>query len=641
MIGGLIERVRGAASGERALADLSAIARFHRIQASPGYDEAAAWLEGALGSAGLTPEVTEVPADGRTRFGGFPMPEGWRCRRARAALHGARGREPLADYETAPLSIVQRSGPARGRFPLVALESLEALEGADVRGKAVLVSGPVQRAHERAVVERGAAGLVLDGRRLLPPVRTEAHDRDSLAYTSFWWLGDRPRGWGVVVSPARGAELRGRLAAGEPLELEVDFACERYVGRIPLVHAAIPGALPGEVLLTSHLCHPRPGANDNASGAAATLECARALASLARDGSLQAPHRTIRFLWMPEFTGTFAWHSHAPDRVAATVAALNLDMVGARQAESGSTLLLERAPQFLGSFADELLEAMLAGLLHPARRRLAGGEPPAMRVREAPYSGGSDHAVWLDPAAGVPCPMLIQWPDRFYHSDLDAPERCDPDSLALAARAAAGYAAFIAGAGAVEAGWLASRVVQGTERRMRALPALPAGRRAARGELERGQRSLASLARLFGIPADGREPPAGLSDALAHASERLEAFLSAELGGAPERGRDAGAAARRVPVRLPGGLLCPMRWLAPGWDTLTESRRARLLALEAAVPGGSGVLDVAWFACDGERDVGAIAGLLEREGWPIAADRLAEWFDLVAALGCCRWGDAA
>ena len=49
-------------------------------------------------------------------------------------------------------------------------------------------------------------------------------------------------------------------------------------------------------------------------------------------------------------------------------------------------------------------------------------------IRESAYSGGSDHALWLDPGIGVPCPLLIQWPDRFYHSSLDGPGRCDPVS---------------------------------------------------------------------------------------------------------------------------------------------------------------------------------------------------------------------
>ena len=276
MFATLLEAVRRACDGTRALDDVRALARFHRIQSSPGYDEAAAWLEDAIRRAGLVPERVTVAADGRTRHLGFPMPEGWRCRHARATLHGVHGPEPLADFARAPLSIVQRSDRASGRYPLVALAGPGALERTDVRGKVVLSAGPVQRLHERAVVERGAAGIVAYGRRLMPPVRTEEHDRDSLAYTSFWWLGDRLRGWGVVVSPARAHELLERLAAGEALELEIDFDCERYAGETSLLTTTVPGTLPGEVLVTGHLCHPQPGANDNASGAAAVLEIARA-----------------------------------------------------------------------------------------------------------------------------------------------------------------------------------------------------------------------------------------------------------------------------------------------------------------------------------------------------------------------------
>jgi hypothetical protein len=633
----LLERVRSETSGERALADIVALSRYHRIQASPGYDDAAAWLVGRLREAGYEPEVVEVPADGRTRFGGFPTPEGWRCRHARATLHGARGREPLADFEAAPLSIVQRSDAGRGRFPLVALGSLAELDRADVRGKVVLVSGPAQPAHERAVVERGAAGLVLDGRRLLPPVRTEAHDRDSLAYTSFWWLADRRRGWGVVVSPARGAGLRARLAAGEPLELEVDFDCERYTGSIPIVSATLPGALPGEVLVTAHLCHPRPGANDNASGCAATLECARVLRALAGPGPAGPPRRTLRFLWMPEFTGTYAWHARRADTVRRTIAALNLDMVGESQQDCGSTLLLEQAPHFLGSFADALLARIRTAAQDWVRDYSGPGHYSLARIADVPYSGGSDHALWLDPSAGVPCPMLIQWPDRYYHTDLDAPERCDPDSLALAVRSAATYAGFLAGAGADEVRWLLGLLARVTRRRLLAALDRPDPWRAAQAERERGQRALASVGRLaLGLDPDDAVPRA-IAGELPGLVEELDGFWESEVAPALPAAPDAPAAAGRVPVRVADGLACPLRWLSPGWDAAGAAARERLRSLEARIAGGTAALDVAWFACDGVRDVGAIAELVAREGWPVGAAALEEWFDLAAAMGLSRW----
>jgi hypothetical protein len=637
----LLEAVRRETRGDRALADVAAISRHHRIQSSPGYDDAAVWLGDALRSAGLSPELTRVPADGRTRFGGFPMPEGWRCRRARATLHGNAGPEALADFERSPLSIVQRSDAARGRYPLVALGSLAELERTEVRGCAVLVGGPVQRAHELAVVARGAAGLVVDGRRLVPPVRTDAHDRDSLAYTSFWWVGDRTRGWGVVVSPDRGAALRARLAAGEKLEIEVDYDCERYTGEFTLVSAEIAGELPGEVLITSHLCHPRPGANDNASGSAATLECARVLAALADRGELPAKRRTLRFLWMPEFTGTYAWQALHRDRVARTLAAVNLDMVGERQQDCGSTLLLEHAPHFLGTFADELLGRIRTAAQDWVRDFSGPGHYSLARLADVPYSGGSDHALWLDPGAGVPCPMLIQWPDRYYHSDLDTVERCDPDSLALAVRAAATYAGFVAAAGAEEAAWLLQLVARGARRRLLSALERPDPWDAAHAERERGQRALASVARL----AHGLAPDHALARAIERtlplAADELEGFWDGEVTPAlPARPPGHDERPGRVPVRVENAFACPIRSLAPGWEALSEPTRARLLALEGEIPGGTTALDVAWFACDGTRDVGSIAETVRREGWAVSRRQLEEWFELAEPLGLIRWRTA-
>src|SRR5262245_14266436 len=634
----LLEAARRACDGGRALDDVRAIARFHRIQSSPGYDDAADWLVEAIRRAGLVPERVAVAADGRTRHLGFPMPEGWRCRSARATLHGARGVEPLADFSQAPLSIVQRSDRAHGRFPLVALDRMDQLEATDVRGKAVLSSAPVQRLHERAVVERGAAGIVACGRRLMPPVRTEQHDRDSLAYTSFWWHADRPRGWGVVVSPARADELRHRLAGGEPLEVTVAFDCERYVGETTLVTTTIPGSLPGEVLVTGHLCHPQPGANDNASGAAAALEVARALKTMEVRGELREPRRTVRFLWMPEFTGTYAWRALRAAEARATVAAINLDMVGESQADCGSTFLLEQAPHFMGSFADELLARVRNAAQDWVRDFSGAGHYSLARLAEVPYSGGSDHALWIDPSAGVPCPMLIQWPDRYYHSDLDTPERCDPDSLALAARTAATYAGFVASLSGRELPWLLDLVARGARRRLLAALDRPDPVSACRAERERGQRALASVHRLMrGLPA-ARAHAAALAAHLPHAVEALEGFWEGEIE--PALGRAPAPAPPppgRVPRPLGPALPPPMRWLAAGWERLDDSARSRLLALESEIPGGSTALDLAWFACDGERGVGDIAAVLAREGWRVTPGELEEWFDLAAALGITGW----
>lgn len=62
-----LEPVRAQVSGERALEDVRAVTRHHRIQSTPGYREAADWLRGALDSAGLAHETVDAVGDGRTR----------------------------------------------------------------------------------------------------------------------------------------------------------------------------------------------------------------------------------------------------------------------------------------------------------------------------------------------------------------------------------------------------------------------------------------------------------------------------------------------------------------------------------------------------------------------------------------------
>lgn len=642
----ILESIRPLVSGERAKDAVVALTGHHRVQASPGYDAAARWLVDELRRSGLEPRIERVRADGRSRMLGFPMPEGWRCERAEAVLHGATGATPLASYAAEPLSLILRSASVAGRYPIVVLHDgtdPAHYAGLEVRGCVVLTSGAVQRVHQLAVVERGAAGLLSDGRRLVPPVRTDQHDRDSLAYTSFWWQGDEPRGWGFVLSPNVGANLRARLATGESLTLEARIESERFATDIPLVTALIPGRLPGEILLTAHLCHPQPSANDNGSGVAAVLECARVLHDLAASGRWPEPRRSVRFLWMPEFSGTYAWLAGEPQRAKHTQAALNLDMVGEDQARCGSTLLLEHPPHFAASFAEELLLRIRHASQDWVTNYSGPGHYSMTRMGEVPYSGGSDHALWLDPAVGVPCPMLIQWPDRFYHSNLDTPDKVDPASLALAARSGAAYAAFLAAVGAEEIRWLLFMLARAARRRTLLALERPDAAEAVETERLRGLVTLASVERLVrDLPADDAAVIA-LRQTLPLAVDELEGFHETEVFPALQRLAPTPAVdalpPTRTPVRLLAALPSPIRHLIERWRDLPSESREQWWALEQEV--GSTALDVAWFACDGQRDLRAISRALAAEGHAGDEAQLERWFTWTQQLGLSAWRDPA
>lgn len=627
----VLEAVRREASGERALEGVRALSGFHRVQSSPGYVQAADWLAGQLASFGVAAEREMVPGDGRTRYHGWLMPEGWECTRGVATLVEGRSREALCDYACSKLALVLRSAPARGCFPLTFVEDGTDdahYDDADVRGKLVLASGAAHEVYERAVLERGAVGLVCDGRRLLPPVRTRVDERDALSYTSFWWDESTPRGFGLVVTPERGDELRERLRQGRRLEVEVQIESRFFLQPFPLLSAVLPGRGAGEVLVVAHLCHPQPSANDNASGAAAALECARVLAQLRAAGSFGDAGRTVRILWVPELTGTAAYLARDPARATRSVAALNLDMVGERQEETGSTFLLEQPPLLTTSFAEELVDRIRVAAQDWVTSYSGPGQFSMTRLARVPFDGGSDHALLCDPAVGVPCPMLIQWPDRFYHSSHDTPDRSDPRSLGHAVRTAATYAACLSGLAVEDAERLAvwlGRVAR--ERRLHALEAEEAPR-AVQCERLRGERMLSSLMRL-GLRAER----------VAEASAALADFDAREIAPAVPTGRPPAddRRNRRIPHRRTALALPHPRHLLPGWGALPREERDAWRRAARAVEGADRSCDLAWFACDGRRTVDQILELVWLETGQRERSFLERFFDLTARLGLSDW----
>ena len=97
------------------------------------------------------------------------------------------------------------------------------------------------------------------------------------------------------------------------------------------------------------------------------------------------------------------------------------------------------------------------------------GGYPLYRQAQVGFSGGSDHVILSDPSVGVPTPMLIQWPDRFYHTAADTPDRTDPRSLARSGALSAAYAFWLSSAGSQEATWLGYEMVARFKARLAAM----------------------------------------------------------------------------------------------------------------------------------------------------------------------------
>jgi len=452
-------------SGLRAKQYVAQISAYHRIQASPGFRAAARSCQELLAAFGVQAEVLAFPADEKTSYWAAPMFQEWEA--TEATLHliePADKATKLADAHEIRCSLIQRSIAADDvECEVVLLEDGEEeseYEGLELQGKVVLTKGDLDRVRELAVDRHGAAGILFDGMRELPQVRQRIDMPDVIEYKSFWWRQPgQKKCFGFVLSPRQGDDLRKLIRAQAqdgkpPIRVRAKVVSRLYDGQIEVVSALIPGETDEEVVVVAHLCHPQPSANDNASGSAAGLELARTLQHLIEGGQLPRPRRSIRLLLVPEMTGTYAYLATYEERIPKMVGGINLDMVGQNQDLCGSVFIVEHTPAALPSFAGDLLERLREEWIDGAQNPGGSASYPLFRHTVTPFSGGSDHYILSDPSVGIPTPMLIQWPDKFWHTSEDTLEKVDPHMLGMLGALATTYTYFVASAGPREAAWL-------------------------------------------------------------------------------------------------------------------------------------------------------------------------------------------
>ena len=465
-------------SGHLARNYVAEIARYHRIQATPQFREAAEYCRERFEEFGIRAEVLGFPAREGTLYWGWPMFQEWEA--SEGVLHlidPPEARKKLADYNEARLSLFQRSAPFQGEAEVVLLEDGEEwpeYEGLDLRGKVVLTRGDRDRVHRLAVEKHGAVGIITDALKELPGLRHPMDLPDALQYTSFWWFGGETKCFGFVLSPKEGARLRALIKQRQregkpPVRVQATVNSRFSDGQIDVASALIPGQTDEEVVLLAHLCHPQGAANDNASGSATVLEVARTLQALISDGTLAQPRRGIRFLLVPEMLGFAAYLANNESLIPNMIAALNLDMVGENQSLCGSTMTIEQAPGSFANYADDLVVRLVEETSSGATNYTGLEGQTASRYAVTPFSGGSDHCLLIDPSVGVPCPMINQWPDKFYHTSTDTLDKVDPAMLTRVGSIAATYAYFLANAGPEEAVWLAEEVLSRHKTRVLAL----------------------------------------------------------------------------------------------------------------------------------------------------------------------------
>jgi hypothetical protein len=431
----IVKAVSDNISGISAKDYATAISTFHRIQASPGLSDAIEYLKNTIATiSDAKVKVFEYPADGKIQVGTWQNPFGWEGKFGKLELLEPE-EKTLADFSAEPISLIAHSTSAEIKTEVVYVGkglSSSDYEDKDVKGKLVLTESLARLVHQVACVKYGAAGVLT----FVPPKGI-----DELAelrrYDAIWPSAEEKdkATFGFALKQSDGVRMKQWLLESKVVTVKAKVDATLSVGKTQVLSALIPGEDKSkEIWLAAHVCHPHPGANDNASGSGALLEILRSFSQLIKEGKIPKPVFSIRFLWMPEWSGTILFIENEQDILKHCKGMINLDMVGADPTKAGSVLHLFRTPFSLPSTLNNVVRYWLQTEAKRKDERREGGMVAPLPYQYSRYSAGSDHFMLTDSTVGIPAVMLNQEPDRFYHTSTDTADKLDTRQMGYASR---------------------------------------------------------------------------------------------------------------------------------------------------------------------------------------------------------------
>jgi hypothetical protein len=464
-------------SGTAAKRTVQDLTLFHRMRGSRGFRAAAERVRDRAQEYGLAEvEILELPADGKVFYGTQRSRPAWDAEFAELWEQTREGggwvdAVRVASWESRPVSLAQDSASGEAAAELVDVGEGTAegdYAGKDVRGKLVLAGAQPGGVAPLAVDRFGAAGIV----SYAPNQVTGWWKQDeTLVRWGHLSTFPEPKTFAFMVPLQQARAWQARLAAGQPVRLRASVRAGQHPGNYSIPTAVLPGAdRSREIVLSCHLDHQRPGANDNASGCAAILEAARALAKLVREGRIEPPRRTIRFVWPPEIEGTIALLNARPDLAGRALAVIHMDMVGGDAEITKAVFHVTRSPRSLPTFVNDVAEAFGRFVNEQSDAFAATAAAPyplvdpeggrrALQAAFVDFSEGSDHQVWTEGSWRVPAIYLNDWPDRYIHTHADGIANIDATKLLRAAflGAASAYTLARLDSGQVPALWQVMR----------------------------------------------------------------------------------------------------------------------------------------------------------------------------------------
>ena len=390
------------------LEELRVISQFHRIPGSEDFSKAIEFVKTLFDELGACSTKVFEYETGR-RYENFEVPLSWDARDSELWLLEPE-KKLLSSFKACRTSLLVGSHSTEG-FEEYELKSED---DEDLRGKAVLAEGNVRDKFEKLIAEKGAKCLLVYYMREESEEigRTPENLKDTVNYLSLprneRSLGYKPKGFSLSYNQYK--LLKNLLKKNGSVRIGCYIDAEVGKNPIKVLEAKLKGNGP-KICFIAHICHPNPGSNDNASGVYAALKLAERFAK-------NPPKADLTFLLVPEFSGSVPYIFNERPSFDVVV---NLDMVGEDQEKTFSSLLLVEPPPPLDPTFTEILWYYLEKNV-PSVRGV-----PIKRFFPVTFRAGSDHVPFVHEM--VPAIHIGHWPDRFYHTSDDTPDKVDEEEV--------------------------------------------------------------------------------------------------------------------------------------------------------------------------------------------------------------------
>ncbi len=312
----LVQHLNEELSGESAKRNLEFVSRLHRMRGSKDYKKATDFIQSKLQEYHLEAiELISIPTDGKTMYGTQKSRLAWDVDFAELWEVEKQNDKwvqkiKVADWQSIPLVLAQDSHSGEVTAALVDIgagTSEVDYINKNVKGKLVLTSSQPENVVPLAIEKYGAVGIISYAQN---QVTAWWKENENLIRWGHLDSFTETKTFGFMISLKQARHYQQRLATGEVVTLHAKVIANQHPGNYEILTAVIEGSNPElkseEIAFTCHLDHPRPGANDNASGCVTILEVARTLKKLIDENKIERPKRTIRFIWSPEIEGTTA-----------------------------------------------------------------------------------------------------------------------------------------------------------------------------------------------------------------------------------------------------------------------------------------------------------------------------------------------